>query len=311
MSESLWVPSAVLLGASFLGWVVGEPRGGGPLTRFMGRLALFLAHHLHRPGRLGFITGALLVGIEVAVVVAAYFTLRRPLPASMPLAALLFDGIMLSFCFAFRHLVDPVGPVLDALGRPSPAVVLERTAGSLADGVVGSALAFTAGAASGLALGLGAPSATVVGTVAALVFRAVDTLDAKIGHRNARYLQFGRVAARLGDVASFVPARVAVFCLVLVCFLPFGTGADARAGLRARRRLASSLPSPNAGQTQSFVLGALGLRSGDGSDPVGGTRPVTTADVHAASRLVTRAGFLATLLSAAALTVPFVLSLFF
>ena len=93
-----------------------------------------------------------------------------------------------------------------------------------------------------------------------LVYRAINTLDAMIGHRSARYRRFGWAAARLDDLANWVPARVV------------GTGgrADGAAGRRHRRpsalramvRDAGRHPSPNAGVVEAAFAGALGVRLG-------------------------------------------------
>ena len=48
-----------------------------------------------------------------------------------------------------------------------------------------------------------------------LAYKTINTLDSMIGHRTPRYLYFGRVAARLDDVANWIPARIAGLMLVL------------------------------------------------------------------------------------------------
>src|ERR1700744_6424493 len=97
------------------------------------------------------------------------------------------------------------------------------------------------------------------GVPAVLAYRGINTLDAMIGHRSPRYLRFGWAAARLDDLANFVPARVTA-ARVVVC-APMGGGSPAGA-VRACRRDAARHPSPNAGVVEAAFAGALGLRLG-------------------------------------------------
>jgi adenosylcobinamide-phosphate synthase len=92
-----------------------------------------------------------------------------------------------------------------------------------------------------------------------LAYRAVNTLDAMIGNRSARYARFGWAAARLDDVANYVPARL-TGALVLAC-APLAGGSPVRAA-RAWRRDAARHPSPNAGIPEATFAGALGVRLG-------------------------------------------------
>ncbi|HEY7053329.1 MAG TPA: cobalamin biosynthesis protein [Mycobacterium sp.] len=101
--------------------------------------------------------------------------------------------------------------------------------------------------------------AAVGGVPGALVYRAVNTLDAMIGYRSARYARFGWAAARLDDVANLVPARVTA-ALVVVC--SSWAGGSAAGALRAWRRDARRHPSPNAGVVEAAFAGALGVQLG-------------------------------------------------
>jgi adenosylcobinamide-phosphate synthase len=90
-------------------------------------------------------------------------------------------------------------------------------------------------------------------------YRAVNTLDAMVGYRNARYGRFGWAAARLDDVANAVPARVGA---LLACACAGSVGGSATDAYWVLRRDGSSHPSPNAGQMEAAFAGALGLRLG-------------------------------------------------
>jgi adenosylcobinamide-phosphate synthase len=128
---------------------------------------------------------------------------------------------------------------------------------------------------------LGGPGGT-------LVHRAINTMDAMVGHRNERYRRFGCVAARLDDVAAWIPARLTVALVALV--RPAATVSI----LAAVRRQAPAHPSPNAGVAEAAYAAALGVRLGGTniyngrSDhrPVLGTGPsVETRDIRRATAL--------------------------
>jgi adenosylcobinamide-phosphate synthase len=97
------------------------------------------------------------------------------------------------------------------------------------------------------------------GAPAVLGYRAVNTLDAMIGHRSPRYLRFGWAAARLDDAANYAAARLTA-ALVVVC-APVVGGSPSGA-LRAWQRDAGRHPSPNAGVVEAAFAGALGVRLG-------------------------------------------------
>jgi len=128
----------------------------------------------------------------------------------------------------------------------------------------------------------------VFGARGALGYRAVNTMDAMVGHRSTRYLHYGRASARLDDAANWVPARATAALVALV------RPGRRRAIWRAVRHQALSHPSPNAGVAEAAFAAALGVRLGgtnrygerlelrpalgDGPAPVAG-------DIHRAVRL--------------------------
>ncbi|MGZ6175091.1 MAG: cobalamin biosynthesis protein CobD/CbiB, partial [Candidatus Binataceae bacterium] len=133
----------------------------------------------------------------------------------------------------------------------------------------------------------------VGGPVLALAYKAVNTLDSMIGYRDARYLYFGRAAARLDDAANFVPARLTALCLAAAAGLTLGRGGAAASACRADARKHAS---PNAGLPEATMAGALGIELG--GDAVyageiehrarlgGAQRAVEVADIGAARRLM-------------------------
>ncbi|MEU5640341.1 cobalamin biosynthesis protein [Streptomyces milbemycinicus] len=143
-----------------------------------------------------------------------------------------------------------------------------------------------------------------VGGVPGLVgFRAVNTLDAMVGHKSPRYRRFGWASARLDDLAGWPGARLTAALAALA-------GPDPRGAWRAWRHDGHRHPSPNAGPVEAAFAGALGVRLG-GTLAYGGRvehrpvlnpdgRPVEAADIERAVRLSRRVGTLALGVSVAA-----------
>ena len=101
--------------------------------------------------------------------------------------------------------------------------------------------------------------AALAGVPGVLAYRGINTLDAMVGNRSARYARFGWAAARLDDIANYLPARL-TGALTVVCA---GLLGESPAGaVRAWRRDAARHPSPNAGVAEAAFAGALGVRLG-------------------------------------------------
>ncbi|MDQ6615817.1 MAG: adenosylcobinamide-phosphate synthase CbiB [Actinomycetota bacterium] len=96
----------------------------------------------------------------------------------------------------------------------------------------------------------------VAGAPGALGYRAINTLDAMVGHRSPRYQRYGWASARLDDVAGWLPARTTA---ALVAAARPATAGEV---WRTVRRDARAHPSPNSGVAESAFAAALGLRLG-------------------------------------------------
>lgn len=117
--------------------------------------------------------------------------------------------------------------------------VIESVAENTSDGIVAPALYAAVGGARGT-----------------LVYRAVNTLDSMVGHRDPRYRRFGWASARVDDAANLVPARLTALLVAAV-----RPGAVVRIW-EAVRRDARDHPSPNAGVVEAAFAAALGVRLG-------------------------------------------------
>ncbi len=127
------------------------------------------------------------------------------------------------------------------------------------------------------------------GPALALAYKAVNTLDSMVGYRNARYLHFGWAAARLDDLANFIPARITAVLICLSAVMgrrltPLVSSAILfpRTGLEPRTvnselfspwrvliRDCNNHTSPNSGYPEAAMAGALGIRLGGPSTYAG------------------------------------------
>lgn len=170
-----------------------------------------------------------------------------------------------------------VGRDTDVLDEEDVAkAAVETVAENTSDGVIAPLLFMGAG---------GAP--------AAMMYKAVNTLDSMIGYKNERYLNMGRAAAKLDDVLNFVPARVSG---ALMCVAAGIAGFDAKRAWATFKRDRLNHTSPNSAHTEAACAGALGVQLGGGhlyfgeyvAKPTIGdaTRPVEPADIARANKLM-------------------------
>jgi adenosylcobinamide-phosphate synthase len=144
----------------------------------------------------------------------------------------------------------------------------------------------------------------VFGLPGLLGYRAVNTLDAMIGHHSPRYERFGWAAARLDDAANLIPARVTG---LLAAGLAPAVGGSPRHALRTLRRDGGNHPSPNAGRCEAAFAGSLSVQLGGRNAYHGRTEqrgllgdggPPDAADIARAVRLSRLAGATAAALAA-------------
>lgn len=130
--------------------------------------------------------------------------------------------------------------------------------------------------------------AVVAGAPGVLAHRAVNTMDAMVGHHSDRYERYGWAAARLDDAMAWVPARATAALVATV------RPAAASEVWRAVRRDAPAHPSPNSGVAEAAYAAALGVRLGgtvrygtrvEDRPRLGTGRPVEPADIAPAVRL--------------------------
>lgn len=174
-------------------------------------------------------------GLPVAVWIALGGRSLRSTGAGI--GTLLAAGDLEAARLALPALVGRDPRALDGSGIS--AAVVESLAENAVDAVVAAVFWAVLGGAPGV-----------------LVHRAVNTMDAMVGHRSPRHERFGWASARLDDVANWVPARVQAGLVILA--RPHAVGRV----WRAVRDDAPAHPSPNSGVAEAAAAGALGVQLG-------------------------------------------------
>jgi adenosylcobinamide-phosphate synthase len=147
------------------------------------------------------------------------------------------------------------------------------------------------------------------GVPLAMAYKAINTLDSMIGHADARFFFFGKAAARLDDLANLIPSRLTA--LFLTGSAAILEDAHSRSSIQVWTRDGSKHKSPNAGQPESAMAGALQVRLGGentyagekiAAPTIGGEFPAPApADALRAIRLTALTAFLGTAALACAL----------
>ncbi|MGC5020585.1 cobalamin biosynthesis protein [Micromonospora sp. DT47] len=253
--------AAGLLAGYALDSLLGDPRRWHPVAGF-GRAAGALERRVYRPDRAaGAVFTTVAVGVPVLLGAAATVATRRHPVAR---AALMAAGTWTVLGGrTLRHEAGVMGKALRRGDLPAARLRLGHLCGrdpsalneaELARATVESVAENTSDAVVAPLLWGG-----LAGLPGLLGYRAANTLDAMVGHRSPRYARFGTPSARLDDVLNLVPARLTG--LLTIAVAPAVQGDRARAW-RVWRRDRNDHPSPNAGQCEAAMAGALGVRLG-------------------------------------------------
>lgn len=224
-----------------------------------------------------------------------------------PAAGFVVETVWCWQALALRGLAKESGRVYRELARgdlPAARLAVGRIVGRdtralTAEGVTRAAVETVA---ENFSDGVAAPLFWMLlgGAPLALVYKSINTMDSMVGYKNDRYLHFGRAAARLDDVANYLPARLAALLWIAGAFL---TGQDGRNAWRIWRRDRRNHASPNSAQTESTCAGALGIQLAGPAVYFGkqydkptigdALRPVEPEDILRANRMLYAAGLLA------------------
>jgi adenosylcobinamide-phosphate synthase len=260
-----------LLGAAYLfDWIAGDPEWFPHPVRLIGKAVEEGERVLRRPGQRA-IAELVLGGVLTFGLVSAAYTGTAKTVAWMytrgRFFGLITEALLAWTCLASRSLHDEASAVVASLevddfvlarqrlarivGRDTQVLdeqqisraVIETVAESCSDGVIAPLFYMAVG-----------------GVPLAMAYKTINTLDSMIGHADETYFYFGKVAARLDDVANFLPSRLTA--LGIVAAAATVEGANATTALETWLSDGMKHKSPNAGQPESAMSGGLQVRLG-------------------------------------------------
>ena len=289
MKEILILILPLLLGW-LLDFIFGDPaRLPHPVVWF-GKMISWGEHRLNK-GRHRMAKGAVMAVFLIFLVFFFVWGLKRLIPNTM--LWLILDTIIIFYCLAGTTLIREVREVFLALdrsldeGRKQVARIVGRDTSQLSAQEVRTAALETL--AENLSDGVIAPLFwfALLGTPGMLAYKMVNTLDSMVGYRTERYKDFGCWAARIDDVANYIPARLTALLMVI---------ASGKLSLfKFVWKNGSKHASPNSGYPEAALAGILNCRFGGPHYYFGelfdkpyigeNDRELTTQDMHTAVRI--------------------------
>ena len=287
----------------FLDFLLGDPQWMPHPVVWFGKMISFGEKHLNK-GKQRKLKGALLSLFFVTfvfVVTWALLYMASFLAGNFDFSlftlhfslSTLLSSLIIFYCLAGTTLIREVRQTFLAVdrslkeGRKQVARIVGRDTSELSAQEIRTAALETL--AENLSDGVIAPLfwLAIGGVPAMLTYKMVNTLDSMIGYRTDRYRDFGCLAARLDDVANYIPARLTAFLMVL---------ASGRFTLlKFVAQYGPRHASPNSGYPEAALAGILGCRFGGPHTYFGqlfdkpyigeNDRLLTTDDMHTAIRI--------------------------
>ena len=301
-----------LLSGWLLDLLFGDPRWlPHPIVGF-GKVIAFGERRLNK-NRHRKLKGALMAIILIALTYLFIWLLRYSLTTYHPPLTTFFDALIVFFCLAGTSLIREVRAVFLALdrsldeGRQQVGRIVGRDTAELSAQEVRTAALETL--AENLSDGVIAPLFwfALLGTPGMLAYKMVNTLDSMIGYKTDRYRNFGCWAARIDDIANYIPARLTALLMVLVAYLSLLTSHPLPL-LKFVWRNGKRHASPNSGYPEAALAGILNCRFGGPHYYFGqlfpkpfigeNDRELTTHDMKTAVRINRMAEILMVLLTA-------------
>ena len=260
MNRSILLPAAYLMDR-----LAGDPEWFPHPVRLIGSAISSGESQIRRPDQsptFELLSGA---GLTIAVVGSSYWMTGTAIRSAHRRSHVFGSAVELLLawtCLAARNLEQEATAVTDALqtgdlplARTRLARIVGRDTETLDNAGISRAVIETV--AESASDGFMAPLFYMVlgGVPLAMAYKAVNTLDSMIGHADSKYFYFGKAAARLDDASNYLPSRITALAIVAASKLM--SQADPQAAWRTWRSDGWKHKSPNAGQPESAMAGAL------------------------------------------------------
>lgn len=307
--------------AAGLDWIIGDPRWLPHPVRAMGQVIAWCDDHVRAMCQSPLALRLAGVVLALGLPAAAYLLGRWMVTEAGEVAewfGLVVTIGLASSTLAGRDLWDHVQAVTKSLlrgdlvgARQAVAMIVGRDTHELSESEVVRATVETV--AESTADGVIAPLFYLMlgGPPLALAYKAVNTLDSMVGHRDERHIDFGWASARLDDLANWIPARLAAVLLLLATGLVTLKLDRMICGWQVLRRDGGNHPSPNSGRPEAAMAGALDVQLGGTNYYEGianerptlgdGYRALVVGDITLAAQLMGVASLLGVLIGAGVL----------
>ena len=255
--------------------------------------------------RRGFLTVFLVCLLFMSLSFCAVFAGYR----FSPILGCFIEAVLTYFLLALKSLKTESMKVYERLengtldeARRAVSMIVGRDTENLSDEQVSKAAVETV--AENASDGVVAPMFFLAlgGPVLGFFYKCVNTMDSMIGYKNGRFIDFGRVAAKLDDFVNFLPSRFCALLMVFSCFF-LGKDFDAKNAWKIFLRDRFKHESPNSAQTESACAGALRVQLAGPAFYEGrlekkpflgdSLRKIGHDDIKKANRLLYSAAFLA------------------
>lgn len=255
--------------ALIIDFILGDPQSSyhpvviiGDIISYYEKIFYYVRDSKWQQRFFGFLT-VIFVLLSISIIVGLFQYL---VSLTIPIANIAFQSILLYFCISPSSLDKAATAVYSALrrnkinkARYKLSMIVGRDTKNLDNESIIRATVETV--SESIVDGIISPLIwyACFGVIGAVIYRAINTMDSMLGHKNERYRYFGTAAARLDDIANFIPARISYFLIASAAYI---LRKDWRNALKIGKRDARKHPSPNSGYPEASIAGALNVQLG-------------------------------------------------